>query len=180
MLYAFALGSTFSAMIAFIGAAPAIVMGHWRLGETQFAYLFVPLIIGIMGGGFLSGRLAGKINGTRQISIGYALALTGGLLAVLLHVLMDEPPIFPQQVLITVVAIGVQLMMPIYALRMLDLFPDVRGSAASVQSCVMLGVGAVFIGALVPALSHSMFALACGSLAAAFIGFVIWRMAWRH
>jgi DHA1 family bicyclomycin/chloramphenicol resistance-like MFS transporter len=179
MLYALALGATFSAMITFIGAAPAIVLGHWHLSETQFAYLFVPLIIGIVGGGFLSGKLAGRLDGTRQIAIGYALALGGGTLSVLLNAAMDEPPIFPQQVLITVVAIGVQLMMPIYALRMLDLFPDVRGSAASVQSCVMLGVGAIFLGALVPALSHSMLALALGSLIAAFIGFVLWRSVWR-
>jgi DHA1 family bicyclomycin/chloramphenicol resistance-like MFS transporter len=179
MLYAFALGTTFSAMITFIGAAPAIVMGHWHLSETQFAYLFVPLIIGIMGGAFMSGRLAGRITGTKQISIGYTLALAGGALSVMLHGFVDSPPIFPQQVLIAVVAIGVQLMMPIFALRMLDLFPDVRGSAASVQSCVMLGVGAVFLGALVPAISHSMFALALGSLIAALIGFFIWRAVWR-
>ena len=179
MLYAFALGTTFSAMIAFIGAAPAIVMHHWHLGETQFAYLFVPLIIGIMGGAFLSGRLAGRIPGTRQIAIGYAITLSGGALTVLLQALVDSPPVFPQQVLITVVALGVQLMMPIYALRMLDLFPDVRGSAASVQSCVMLGVGAVFLGALVPAISHSMLELAIGSLSAAVVGFLIWRSAWR-
>jgi DHA1 family bicyclomycin/chloramphenicol resistance-like MFS transporter len=179
MLYAFALGTTFSAMITFIGAAPAIILHHWHLGETQFAYLFVPLIIGIMGGGFLSGRLAGRLPGTKQIAIGYTLTLAGGVLSVMLNALWDSPPIFPQQVLITVVAVGVQLMMPIYALRMLDLFPDVRGSAASVQSCVMLGVGAVFLGALVPAISHSMMLLSIGSLASAFVGFLIWRWAWR-
>ena len=179
MLYAFALGITFSAMITFIGAAPAIVMHHWHLGETQFAYLFVPLIIGIMSGAFLSGRLAGRIPGTKQIAIGYTLTLAGGVLSVMLQALVDSPPIFPQQVLITVVATGVQLMMPIYALRMLDLFPDVRGSAASVQSCVMLGVGAVFLGALVPAISHSMVLLSIGSLTAAFAGFLIWRLSWR-
>jgi DHA1 family bicyclomycin/chloramphenicol resistance-like MFS transporter len=179
MLYALALGTTFSAMIAFIGAAPAIVMGHWHLSETQFAYLFVPLIIGIMGGAFLSGRLAGRIDNTRQIAIGYTLTLVGGVLAVLLQAFVDSPPLLPQQALITVVAVGVQLMMPIYALRMLDLFPDVRGAAASVQSCVMLGVGAIFIGAIVPQISYSMVALSTGSLVAAFIGFVIWRLAWR-
>ena len=179
MLYALALGTTFSAMITFIGAAPAIVMGHWHLAETQFAYLFVPLIIGIMGGAFLSGRLAGRVSGTKQIKIGYTLTLAGGVLSVMLQAFVDSPPIFPQQVLITVVAVGVQLMMPIYALRMLDMFPDVRGSAASVQSCVMLGVGAVFLGAIVPAISHSMVQLAVGSLISAFIGFLIWRSVWR-
>jgi DHA1 family bicyclomycin/chloramphenicol resistance-like MFS transporter len=180
MLYALALGVTFSAMITFIGAAPAIVMGHWKLQETQFAYLFVPLIIGIMGGGFLSGRLAGRLDGKRQIAIGYALTLAGGVLSVLLHAVLDNAPILAQQVLITVVAVGVQLMMPIFALRMLDLFPEVRGSAASVQSCVMLGMGAIFIGGVVPAISHSMIALSMGCLGAALLGFILWRLVSRE
>lgn len=180
MLYALALGTTFSAMITFIGAAPAIVLGHWHLGETDFAYLFVPLIIGIMGGAFLSGKLAGRLSGRRQIAIGYTVALASGALSVMLHALMDAPPVFPQQVLITTVAIGVQLMMPIFALRMLDLFPEARGSAASVQSCVMLGVGALFLGGLVPAINHSMLALAAGSFLAAFTGFLIWRSVWQR
>jgi DHA1 family bicyclomycin/chloramphenicol resistance-like MFS transporter len=179
MSLALALGVTFSAMITFIGAAPAIVMGHWHMSETAFAALFVPLICGIIGGAWLSGRLAGKIPGGKQIGIGYALALSGASLSVLLHATMDAPPIFPQQVLITVIATGVQLMMPIFALRMLDLFPDVRGSAASVQSCVMLGVGAIFLGGLVPALSHSMLALSLESLLAALAGFGIWRSVWQ-
>jgi len=179
MMYALALGTTFSAMITFIGAAPAIVLGHWHLAETQFAYVFVPLIIGIMAGAFLSGRLAGRLNGTTQIKIGYTLTLAGSVLSVMLHALVESPPILPQQVLITVVALGVQLMMPIYALRMLDMFPDARGSAASVQSCVMLGVGALFLGAIVPAISHSMLLLALACLVSAFIGFLIWRSVWR-
>jgi DHA1 family bicyclomycin/chloramphenicol resistance-like MFS transporter len=179
MLYALALGVTFSSMITWIGAAPAIVMGHWHLGETQFAYLFVPLIIGIMGGAFLSGRLAGRMSGARQIGVGYALALAGGVISVMLHLFVHEPPVLPQQLLITMTATGVQLMMPIFALRMLDLFPESRGSAASVQSCVMLGIGAFFLGGLVPAINHSMLALSIGSLTAAFAGFCIWRLAWK-
>jgi MFS transporter, DHA1 family, multidrug resistance protein len=179
MMYALALGTTFSSMITFIGAAPAIVLGHWHLAETQFAYVFAPLIIGIVGGAFLSGRLAGRVTGTKQIKIGYTLTLAGGVLSVMLQALWDSPPILAQQALITAMALGVQLMMPIYALRMLDMFPEVRGSAASVQSCVMLGVGALFLGGIVPAISHSMVLLALGALIAAVIGFLIWRLVWR-
>ncbi len=179
MLYALALGITFAAMVTYIGAAPAIVMRHWHLGETQFWALFVPLICGILGGAFLSGQLAGRVTGRRQIAVGYAVTLTGGTLTVALHAI-TTPPILVQQVLITLIATGVQLMMPIFALRMLDLFPEARGSAASVQSCVMLGTGALFIGALVPAISGSMLSLSTGSLLATFAGFCIWRFAWRN
>jgi DHA1 family bicyclomycin/chloramphenicol resistance-like MFS transporter len=178
MSYALALGVTFAALIAFIGAAPAVVLGHWHLSETQFAALFVPLICGILAGGWLSGRLAGRIPGRKQIALGYTLALSGGGLHVLLHA-FTTPPILIQQVLITITGTGVQLMMPIFALRMLDLFPESRGSAASVQSCVMLGTGAVFIGLLVPAISGSMLTLSLGAFLAALTGFCIWRLSWR-
>jgi DHA1 family bicyclomycin/chloramphenicol resistance-like MFS transporter len=179
MKYAAALGVTFSAMITFIGAAPAVVLGHWHLSETQFAALFVPIICGIMGGAWLSGRLAGKMPGAKQIKIGYTLALSGSGLSVLLHVLVAEPPLFLQQVLITTLATGVQMMMPIFALRMLDLFPHTRGAAASVQSCAMLGIGAIFMGAIVPAISYSMVTLSLGSFLAALSGFVIFLFAWK-
>lgn len=177
MQYALAVGTSWSAMIMFIGAAPAIVMGHWHLSETQFAWLFVPLICGIMGGAWLSGRLAGRTPGRRQLALGYVLALAGPGLSVMLHLFVNEPPIFPQQVLIGVTALGVQLMVPIFALRMLDLFPESRGAAASVQSCVMLGLGAIVIGGVVPALSHSLLALTSGSFAVVLAGFCIWRFA---
>jgi DHA1 family bicyclomycin/chloramphenicol resistance-like MFS transporter len=179
MAYALALGITFAAMVTFIGAAPAVVMHHWHMRETQFAALFVPLIAGILGGAYLSGRLAGRITGRRQIAIGYTIALTGAGLTLLLHA-TTTPPVLLQQVLITMIATGVQLMMPIFALRMLDLFPEARGSAASVQSCVMLGTGAVFIGGLVPAISGSLLTLSAGSFFAALTGFFIWRLAWRQ
>jgi len=179
MSYAIALGVTFTAMITFIGAAPAIVLEHWHMGETDFAALFVPLICGIIAGSFISGRLAGRLTGGRQIAIGYTLTLSGAATLVMTHAFLNSPPILLQQVLIVVVGTGVQLMMPIFALRMLDLFPEVRGSAASVQSCVMLGVGAIAMGAIIPAVNHSMLALSLQCLIAALIGFCIWRFAWR-
>jgi hypothetical protein len=43
----------------------------------------------------------------------------------------------------------------------------------------MLGMGALFLGALIPALSHSMVALSVGCLASALAGFLIWRTVWR-
>jgi len=64
--------------------------------------------------------------------------------------------------------------MPILVLRMLDLFPMSRGSAASVQSCVMLLTGSTCIGLAVPALAGSLALLSAGSLACTAGGCVLW------
>jgi hypothetical protein len=85
-----------------------------------------------------------------------------------------------QEVLIGIDAVGVQLIMPILVLRMLDLFPMSRGSAASVQSCVMLLTGAGCIGLVVPGLAGSLALLAAGSLACTtVVGCALWCVTLR-
>jgi DHA1 family bicyclomycin/chloramphenicol resistance-like MFS transporter len=175
ILLALAAGMTLCAMMTYLGAAPAIVLGFWHLTETQFAWLFAPIIAGFMLGAWLSGRLAGRLIGRRQVGIGYAVSLASSALVLLLHAIMHPLPIVIQEVLIGIDAIGVQLVMPILALRMLDLFPASRGSAASVQSCVMLLTGSVCIGLAVPALSGSLAHLAAGSFGATLVAFGLWR-----
>lgn len=46
LLLAVAMGANFAALMCFVGAAPAVVVDHWHLRETQFAYLFLPIIGG--------------------------------------------------------------------------------------------------------------------------------------
>ena len=175
ILLALAAGITLCAMMTYLGAAPAIVLGFWHLTETQFAWLFVPIIAGFMLGAWLSGRLAGRISGRRQTRIGFAVSLASSGLVLALHLAVHPLPIVVQEMLIGIDAMGVQLVMPILALRMLDLFPTARGSAASVQSCVMLLTGSVCIGLAVPALAGSLLYLAAGSFGATLLAFALWR-----
>jgi MFS transporter, DHA1 family, multidrug resistance protein len=175
ILLALAAGTTLCAMMTYLGAAPAIVLGFWHLTETQFAWLFVPIIAGFMLGAWLSGRLAGRIPGRRQVGIGFAVSLASSGLVLALHLAVHPLPIVVQEMLIGIDAMGVQLVMPILALRMLDLFPTSRGSAASVQTCVMLLTGSVCIGLAVPALAAALLYLAAGSFGATLLAFGLWR-----
>ena len=177
ILLALAGGATICAMMIYLGAAPAIVLGHWHLTPTQFAWLFAPIIAGFVFGAWLSGRLAGRIPGGRQVAIGYAVSFGSGALGLALHATVGRLPIAVQEVLIGVDAVGVQLVTPILVLRMLDLFPKSRGSAASVQSCVMLLTGSACIGLIVPALAGSLLFLGAGSLVATLLGFGLWSAA---
>jgi DHA1 family bicyclomycin/chloramphenicol resistance-like MFS transporter len=177
LLLALAMGANFATMMCYIGAAPAVVLDLWHLSETEFANLFLPVISGFVMGAWLSGRMAGRVPATRQSQWGFTCQLVGATLTVALHALIKTPPLLVQQLLITVIAVGVQLVSPTLSLRMLDLFPKARGSAASVQSCVSIVISAVVFGALAPLASGSLLTLSETSLCAALIGFALWRAA---
>jgi DHA1 family bicyclomycin/chloramphenicol resistance-like MFS transporter len=180
LLLAVAAGANFAALMSFIGAAPAVVMDHWHLKETQFANLFVPVIGGLLAAAFILGRMAGRIPYTQQARIGFLLTLSGGGLMLVLQAAMSSPPLLLQQAIIAIIAFGAQLVGPILTLRMLDLFPLARGSAASVQSCVSIAISALVFGGVAPVLSGSMFNLAAGSFTAALLAFGLWNLALRH
>ncbi|MEA3180363.1 MAG: transporter, family, multidrug resistance protein [Gammaproteobacteria bacterium] len=176
LLLATAMGANFAALMSFVGAAPSVVVDHWHLRETQFAYLFIPVIGGLISSAFISGRMAGRYTYAQQSHLGFLLALGGSALMTLLFVLVTAPPIIIQQLLIAVIAFGVQLAGPTLSLRMLDLFPRARGSAASVQSCVSIAISALIFGLVSPILSGSMLSLAEGSFCSALIAFGLWRL----
>jgi DHA1 family bicyclomycin/chloramphenicol resistance-like MFS transporter len=177
LLLALAMGANFAAMMCFIGAAPAVVLDLWHLGETQFAWLFLPVISGFVLGAWISGQMAGRVASNRQARLGFVVSLIGCTLMVLLHAWVVVPPIWTQQPLLVVMAVGVQLVAPTLTLRMLDLFPHARGSAASVQSCIAIVISAIVFGGLAPLASGSLLTLSETSLCAALIGFALWRTA---
>jgi len=177
LLLALATALHFASVIAYIGAAPAIVLDQWQLTETQFAMLFVPVIGGFVAGAFTSGRMAGRISAHAQTRVGFMVSVIGGLISTLVLAFLTPVPIIVQQVLIFTVAYGVQIVSPIITLRLLDLYPDTRGAVSSVQAFVSIMVAAFTMGVVVPVLHGSLLLLALGSLVGALAGWLLWRMA---
>jgi len=174
-LLAVAMGANYAAMMSFIGSAPAVVLDHWHLRETQFAHLFGPIIGGLVVGAWISGRMAGRLSFATQSRLGFTVALSGSGLLILVHALVPSPAILLQQATLAMIALGVQIVGPTLTLRMLDLFPRARGSAASVQSCVSIAIAALVFGVLSPVLSSSLLTLAEGSFCSALLAFALWR-----
>jgi MFS transporter, DHA1 family, multidrug resistance protein len=179
LLLAFGMGANFAALMIFVGAAPSVVVDHWHLSETEFANLFIPVIAGLISSAFVSGRMAGRYTFAQQSRLGFMLAMSGSAVMTLLFAAFSMPPLLIQQFLIAFIAFGVQLAGPTLSLRMLDLFPHARGSAASVQSCVSIAISALVFGFIAPIVSDSMLSLAIGSFVSALIGFGLWRLS-RH
>lgn len=177
LMLAIASSVMFGAIMGFIGSAPYIVLDQWKLAETQFIYLFLPVIVGFTGGAFASSRLAGRWPERLQVSLGYGLLVTGAASLLLLQWAWPGSPIVLQQVLITFMTGGVQLVFPVLTLQMLDLFPKHRGTVASAQSFVSLVWGATIVGALVPVLHGSLLKLSAAALAGVVVGYACWRAA---
>jgi MFS transporter, DHA1 family, multidrug resistance protein len=180
MLLALACGCTVGTAFAYIGSAPSIVLDQWHLSETQFGWLFVPVIGGFMVASFISGRVAGRWERRRQLRTGYTLLVCAAATFILTSQLLQGLPILVQQVLLFCMAAGVQLVFPILTLEMLDLFPHARGAAASVTSFVTLGCGSVVMGVMVPLLRSQLPSLAIMSLLGGTTGWLAWRLAHRR
>src|SRR5690554_3723736 len=75
LLLAFALAFNFNGFFVFVLSAPVFVMEHLGLGPGSFGWLFVPAVAGMMGGSWLSGRVAGRWSGRRSIVTGFAVMI---------------------------------------------------------------------------------------------------------
>ncbi|MCK6434239.1 MAG: Bcr/CflA family drug resistance efflux transporter, partial [Aquabacterium sp.] len=71
-------------------------------------------------------------------------------------------------------AFGWALMVPVVTLMVLDLAPERRGMASSLQACVGSAANGVVAGVVAPLVMHSTVALALASLGLMSVGLVAW------
>ena len=71
LLLALASGIPFNGMFLYVLSAPAFLGVHLALAPTQFFWFFVLTISGIMGGAWVSGRMAGRLAPKQQIKYGF-------------------------------------------------------------------------------------------------------------
>ena len=168
-----AIALNFAGFFLYIASAPAVIYELLKLNENQFAWLFVPAISGVVFGAFLSGRLAGKVSPRRTIRYGYSIMFTAAAFNVFYNFV--SAPALPWTVLpVMVYTIGMSLAMPSITLLLLDLFPDNRGLAASLQAAQQSFFTGLASGLLSPYLSWSGLALAAGMAALVVSGCACW------
>jgi DHA1 family bicyclomycin/chloramphenicol resistance-like MFS transporter len=177
LLLAFSAALAFASVFIYIGSSPAIILQQWHLSETQFYYLFVPIVGGLMTASFAGGRLAGRVGRAQILKGGFLLLCISALIGALAHFVTDDVPKLVTQVLWYFMAVGAQLTYPILTLDMIDMFPQARGAAASVQSFIALGVGAVVIGLIAPLLHGDLGYLSMISLFWSLVAWITWRAA---
>jgi DHA1 family bicyclomycin/chloramphenicol resistance-like MFS transporter len=173
VLLALASGVPFNGMFLYVLSAPEFLGTLLGLAPTQFFWFFILTIAGIMGGAWLSGRLAGRITPKRQIRHGFLIMTVTAVLNLAANLLWPAHAgwaLIP----IAVFAFGWALMVPVVTLLVLDLHPERRGMASSLQAFVGSVANGVVAGVIAPLVMHSTALLAISSLGMMGIGLVAW------
>ena len=177
VLLALASGVPFNGMFLYVLAAPAFLGEHLHLQPGQFFWFFLLNILGIMGGAWLSGRMAGKVAPKRQIRHGFVIMLAMVLLNLGANLLF-APHVAWAMLPICIFSFGWALMVPVITLLVLDLVPARRGMASSLQAFVGSTANGFVAGVIAPLVMHSTVRMAAASLLMMLIGLVAWI--WLH
>ena len=179
LLLALASGIPFNGMFLYILCAPVFLGEHLQLLPQQFFWCFLITIGGIMSGAWVSGRVAGKLSQKRQIRNGFVIMLCIGVVNLVANLLLTAHvswALWP----LGIFAFGWAMMVPVVTLLILDLHPDRRGMASSLQMFIGSGSNGIVAGLIAPWVMHSTVALATASLCMMGIGLVAWLFLRRH
>jgi DHA1 family bicyclomycin/chloramphenicol resistance-like MFS transporter len=177
LFLALASGIPFNGMFLYVLSAPVFLGEHLAMAPTQYFWFFVLTISGIMAGAYVSGRMAGKVAPKRQIRYGFLIMLSIAVLNVLANVLF-KANMYWAMLPVMIFAFGWAMMVPVITLLVLDLHPDRRGMASSLQAFIGSSANGVVAGVITPLVMHSTVALASTSLGMLSVGLLSWL--WLH
>lgn len=179
LLLALASGIPFNGMFLYVLSAPAFLGQHLHLAPTEFFWFFILTISGIMAGSFASGRLAGRIPPKLQIRWGFLVMFSVSIANVAANFLFPARAAWAL-VPIAVFAFGWALMVPVVTLLVLDLYPERRGMASSLQAFIGSTANGIVAGVIAPLVMDSTRQLAVASLLMMGVGLVAWLVVKRR
>lgn len=153
VLISLAMSLFFLGFFLYIMSAPVFLIRHLKLASTEFGWLFIPLVCGMMAGSFTAARLSYRLQPAALIRLAFAISAVSMLWNVLANWLLPDLLVtrIPQLALQT---FAINLAFPSLTLMALDMFPARRGMAASCQGFIHTLVGAIVAGAVAPLLWH--------------------------
>jgi DHA1 family bicyclomycin/chloramphenicol resistance-like MFS transporter len=171
------------AIYVYIFAAPEFVTKHLGLNAQSFAWLFGPIVCGLLVGSLLGHRAAVQREGTpaspwRTIANGHIVMLAANVLN--LAVSWLQLPGIPWSLLaLLIFAAGLMLTQPGLQLLALDCVPARRGLASSCYVAAQQFGNAVSAAVLIPPLMGSTLGLAAGMAALQLFGAAMLALAHR-
>lgn len=168
----------FAAQFVFIASAAIFVTDLLHLGEQDFWVMFVPLIVGMMTGSWITGHVA--VDRRRLITIGFVGTVVMCLVNLTLVALAPTPtgelgwPVAAAVIGPALIAFAVALLFSPVQLEALDVLPHERGSASSLVTFVQLTMNTLLAGVVAPLATASLTTFALTALGFAVVGTMLW------
>lgn len=165
-----AVSFNFSAFFLYVLASPIFLVDHLGLNSSQFGYLFIPTVTGMILGSFISKRTAGIVSPDKLLKFAY----TWMFLIASVNVFFCY---FFQNILwinigfVALYNVGMASAMPLISIKALDCFPKARGTAASGQAFSQMFISSIVAGIVVPFVWGSTFTLSCAMLFIFLLGY---------
>ena len=174
---ALAIGFGFGSFAIYIASAPKFIMDILHLSETEFAWLFIPMISGTVIGSAIVSSLSHKVRPPKLIRVGFCIMVVGAVLN-LVYTGFNSPAIaVPWAVLpIMVCSFGLALAIPGMTVATLDIFPEMRGLSSSLQSFAQMLIFAIISGFIAPLIYASAFWLAGGVTVSVVLSITLWTL----
>lgn len=167
-----------SAIYLYVLSAPTFVSQHLGLGPQSFAWLFLPIVGGLILGSFAAHRVAGRLPAATGVRLGHGVMLVATLLNI--GVCLWLPVGVPWSLLaLPLFSLGLMLTQPGLQLLALDRFPDRRGLASSGYITIQQASNALSSALLVPLLLGSTLSLALGLAALQYLGLLAFWLSQR-
>lgn len=164
LLLAFALAFASIGFFVYVASAPHFIIEVLHLPETAFAWLFIPLVGGMVAGAGAASHLAHRWHRRRILETGYLLMGCAALLnfAYNLGFAVQVPwAVLP----LSLYTFGMALAAPTTTLLSLEVFPEMRGLASSVQAFIQLLLFALVAAVAAPLVGNHALKLSIASLA---------------
>jgi MFS transporter, DHA1 family, multidrug resistance protein len=169
----------FSGLFLMISSAPAIVFDLWKLGALDLWKLFVFAMGGILLGSQLSGFVATRWSHTRTVQTAFLIMFCGCAAHIGYGSIVSQPSWPMAAFPLLIYAFGSSLGYPSLTVLLMDLFPERRGAAASMQTFTSLSFNGIVAGSVSAMVSSSTLGLAVTQsilAAAGLASFVAWRI----
>lgn len=174
-----AVGANFSGFFLYVLGSAVFLGQHLQLAPTQYGYLFIPTVTGMITGSFIAKWLAGKADPSKVVRFAYGWMLLLSIANVLICYFLPTGMI--NVLPIALYNIGMALALPILSLAALNRHPKIRGTAASGQAFMQMLLSTVSAGLIVPLVWGTTIGMALAMTTYLFIGFfatrstVLWR-----
>ncbi|MEO8207129.1 MAG: multidrug effflux MFS transporter [Chthoniobacterales bacterium] len=178
LLQSLSLAFTCTGLFFYISSAPVFIMQILHLPETAFVWLFAPLISGIIIGSFLASCMAHRWKSERIIKVGFYFLIAMAIVN-FLYAGFFQSAVPWAMIPILLCHVAMSFVSPAMTVLTLDIYPERRGMAASLQSAITMGIFALISGVLAPLFFQSAFRLAGGVLGGYILCVILWCLAMR-